>query len=414
MTFVLRRTYFYEPDLNTISLNENVTILNLPVVGITAVAMESVMNSWLKRNMVNTALNSAIDSYDEHPFLTLTVGQLLFDGKNIQFMSHIDSLLKTFSIEIKDMPPGGNFSLFAVKNGTFEGKYTAKTGTKKLNEIGQVIKWNGESKLNCWEGDKCNEIKGTEGLMFHPFLSRNETLLAFGPELSRSLALKYDKDNSIHGIPTYRYIISNDFTEAPRYSNITDCFCYFESDPIDLCKYTALFDMRRCLSGAPLVLSLPHFYMSNESLIKSVNGMSPSTDKHETFLNLDPLTGFTLSARKALQMNVFIKQSYGITILDKLPTGFYPLLWMQEGATVPKHMVQELKSMLHDKIDLFEKVLYSLLFLGIIFVLISLIMLYITIKRTIIDLLIIQFDLIRAKSDEFDKITSIKRTFIRI
>lgn len=41
---------------------------------------------------------------------------------------------------------------------------------------------------------------------------------------------------------------------------------------------------------APLVESLPHFYLGNESLLDTINGLNPKKDLHQTFLDIEPVS----------------------------------------------------------------------------------------------------------------------------
>ena len=53
-----------------------------------------------------------------------------------------------------------DFYFIFQRNGTSrrEAKLTAKTGIKDRKETGQLYKFKGESKLDWWSGDYCNQI----------------------------------------------------------------------------------------------------------------------------------------------------------------------------------------------------------------------------------------------------------------
>lgn len=55
--------------------------------------------------------------------------------------------------------------------------------------------------------------------------------------------------------------------------------------------------------GVPIVLSAPHFYNADPILESSVEGLKSAIDKHDTYLDIEPLTGVTLSAYKRGQVN---------------------------------------------------------------------------------------------------------------
>jgi hypothetical protein len=60
-----------------------------------------------------------------------------------------------------------------------------KRGIENIKELGQVVQFKGEKKLTVWSGDQCNNFMGTDSTIFPPFLTPNDTLGAFTPEICR-------------------------------------------------------------------------------------------------------------------------------------------------------------------------------------------------------------------------------------
>ena len=73
----------------------------------------------------------------------------------------------------------------------------------------------------------------------------------------------------------------------------------------------------------PVVISPPHFYQGNKSLLKTVNGLNPTKSAHETFVDVEPV-------RK--QNNIYhagkVRKKFGchirdvhvlITVMENLP-----------------------------------------------------------------------------------------------
>lgn len=92
------------------------------------------------------------------------------------------------------------------------------TGTDDIRLLCKFNKWNGMEKLNIWFSEDANELKGTEGLFFHPFIERGEPLEAFVDDVWRSFHLNYTEDTEHCGIPVYRYKLDRrEFWSAHQY-----------------------------------------------------------------------------------------------------------------------------------------------------------------------------------------------------
>jgi hypothetical protein len=50
------------------------------------------------------------------------------------------------------------YNLFQ-RNGSSSGVLRAKTGIHDINDLGQILSFNGEENLKFWKGEKCNVIK---------------------------------------------------------------------------------------------------------------------------------------------------------------------------------------------------------------------------------------------------------------
>lgn len=56
-----------------------------------------------------------------------------------------------------------------------------------------------------WDGDECNEIRGTESSIFPPFTAKEDGLWVFEGNICRSMKVLYERPSKYRGIPTLHY-----------------------------------------------------------------------------------------------------------------------------------------------------------------------------------------------------------------
>lgn len=78
---------------------------------------------------------------------------------------------------------------------------------KKLSDLGRIIEFNNEPEMDFWEGDECNEIRGTESSIFPPFKNKEEGYWAFESAICRSMKTVYEKPSKYGGLPTSRHVL---------------------------------------------------------------------------------------------------------------------------------------------------------------------------------------------------------------
>jgi hypothetical protein len=65
-----------------------------------------------------------------------------------------------------------------------------KRGIQNIKELGQVVQFEGENTLTIWSGDKCNKFMGSDSTIFPPFLTTEDPVAAFTPEICRCVPAK--------------------------------------------------------------------------------------------------------------------------------------------------------------------------------------------------------------------------------
>lgn len=93
----------------------------------------------------------------------------------------------------------------------------------------------------------CDKLSGTDGTIFHSFLTKETILNAFSNDICRSIFLRYSEDVEHLGIPGYRFTAPRDNFEDPRISEATRCYCL--EDELEKCHYAGVLPLESCTQG---------------------------------------------------------------------------------------------------------------------------------------------------------------------
>ncbi|XP_065563268.1 platelet glycoprotein 4-like isoform X3 [Artemia franciscana] len=240
-------------------------------------------------------------------------------------------------------------------NGTDDGNFEIETGKNNPDNLGLIRSWQNSPYLdNYWHNldgqNSCNKINGTDGSIFGPFTigtDKTQRLYVFSTDLCRSLYLTYNSDITHFGIKTRRYTSPQAALASPVDNPENLCFCH-DIDHPELC-HGATLGLESCQFGAPVVMSTPHFYTTTSSELRSdFDGINPSRELHETYLDLDPIVSVPLKARKRIQINLRVKKSYPFPSFQGLKKDYYfPVLWVEEGADIDQATADLLKAQVY-------------------------------------------------------------------
>lgn len=191
--------------------------------------------------------------------------------------------------------------------------------------------------MDVWPTKECNTFGGTDGTIFPPFLKKEEGLESFSPDLCRSLVARYEKNTKYDGIPVWLYSASlGDMSKNAD----EKCFCPTN----ETCLKKGMMDLFKCI-GVPIYVSLPHFYDSDESYLRAVEGLHPSKTLHGIEIYFEHMTGGPVSARKRLQFNMPIEPIPKIAIFNDLPTLVHPIFWVEEGVSLNDTFTKPIKNL---------------------------------------------------------------------
>ncbi|KAF9819198.1 hypothetical protein SFRURICE_019519 [Spodoptera frugiperda] len=248
------------------------------------------------------AMASIMDILKIKPFVEVSVGQLLW--------GYEDPLLKLAKdvVPKEQKLPYEEFGLFYGKNGTSNDVVTMFSGANDMTTYGIISHYNMRDRLQHWTSDACNSIAGSDGSIFPPHITMNDTLAVYDKDLCRLLPLKFLEEVTIDGIQGYRYTPPEDVFANDEHNR---CFC-----PAD----------------SPIMLSFPHFYLADPSLREAVEGISPPIpEKHRLFIDVQPEMGIAMRARARIQINLAVSQVVDIKQVANFPDIVFPILWFEEG-----------------------------------------------------------------------------------
>ncbi|XP_078666172.1 scavenger receptor class B member 1-like isoform X1 [Branchiostoma floridae x Branchiostoma belcheri] len=279
------KRYEFVPEMSVGSENDTLTTLNIPAMAI---------SWWLKsqRAGIKDAASLALLLAGEPLFFRRSVAGLIW--------GYPEPLLTAAHRFAPALIRDDKFGLFLnQKTNSTDGVYTVFTGRTDPGKFADIYQWNGMTKLPYWK-PPCGRVNGTEGIMFPPIEDTEKRLYIFVSDLCRSAYLTYEGARAVGGVPVYRYTLPPEELRSGRSDPDTACYCG------DTCLPDGLIDVRNCHLDAPVVLSLPHFYLGNESLSRGVTGLEPNKMEHQIFLDVEPSTGVALAAARRTQINIIV------------------------------------------------------------------------------------------------------------
>jgi len=400
-------TFLSEESCDGCTENDKVRTLNMAMAGLIAKAAE--LGGLTGMGILAGIQLQVIDKQLDTLFPETVVGDFLFNGIN----TGVAKWMIEFGSTKNRLPPvfrENGFALFNGKQDTSENEcYQVETSVDSWDRHTMITKWgkdntsltsnlataetcpylndpkcsNGEkwwvypdANGNTGENSTCNQLRGTDGHQFPPFVDPEEQkeLWLFNTVPCRSIFFRYDSETDIEGINVLEYIVPLDGGNVNKTVNVCackelsdlvnnndTCVKQVEDDPetldISNCAITKCYDGLQDISKcqlAPTYLSYPHFYLAEEQL-QYFEGLVPDVGKHRTFLDVEPNTGMTLSLHSRIQLNVPVYNAedlaplvsnYEMKLLSNITTvPAFPVLWIDEGADINSdpEMVDKLK-----------------------------------------------------------------------
>lgn len=341
-----------------------VTTVNIPLVTLAEAAGKL-------PKIARDAISLIFDGFQEKLYTKRRVQDLLWGYPDPIFKEYNnlrDDLPKFLQEYLPEVP----FIIALQQNNTYDGVTSVFTGKTDISMLVHWMDWKGMTKLQVWKTRYANMINGTDGSQFAPGISKDDTLYVFVTQLCRSLYFTHETESDVHGIEALQFTVpSKAFLNATANPD-NEGFCTKK------CYPSGILDIGVCQPPSPiaipLFISAPHFYLGDKSLLKPLEGLSPNKADHGTFLNIEPHIGISLWSSKRLQINVKVEPVDGISQTSGIPSMFFPVLYINETATIDSSTAEKLKSQVLSKFTLVHAIELGVVSLGGLLIIIAFIL----------------------------------------
>jgi len=237
--------------------------------------------------------------------------------------------------------PYSKFGWFYARNGSdsYDGTYNMLTGASNLYDLGVLKEWNFNNRTDYYEGS-CGMINGTIGDLWPP-LANNETISIFIPDICTSLDLSYENTTQFQAVTGNKYIGDDTMLDDGTNVQSRQCYC-----PNGNCGPSGTLNISSCKFGAPAFVSMPHFYLADESYRDAITGMSPTKEKHELSIVLEPTTGFPLLVKAQLQLNLLVEPVASMSMFENITKTYIPMLWFTQEANLTADYASQVQLLL--------------------------------------------------------------------
>lgn len=379
ITYKLRRRYTF---LRNVSIGDP-SQMNLVWPNVPLIAARALIDNlpFYERGLAYALINRAIKNDKEPAFMVDTVENLLFDGSKRELFEDLQAELGAF---FKPWPLKDNkFGVFYDKNFTWyperDHTFTVSAGfggNQTYRDLNKYVYMNQSSTLPYWgkEPPNCNQVGGTDGEFFSPFLNSSQNLEAYATDICRKVSLKFRQYYYLNGVRVLKYTMDEKCLQSGDKNPENVCYCLAKDSngqPLPECRLDGLMDMSTCVAPN-VVASGAHFIHGSPELLNRVSGLTPPNESiHDPYIYVEPNTGITIQVSVPIQLNVRLEKG-GFDIFeffkDEEPL-ILPLLYVDEAAD----LTEDQASLLRTKLLLLDSWLISMVLGGAIVLILAIV-----------------------------------------
>lgn len=348
MTYNRYQYYVWDPETSAPGLSEDdvLNVVNVPflaVLGGLVFTQEDPSDGWWQ-----TLLFDVLASHTSSNLITNVTAKGLIFGYDDPLFDLVGSLKpgipKLFQLQpnqtresTADIPPN-----------------VVYTGKSNATETLYFIKTNGKDNVNCWRTPQAGHVFGGNGAVFPPGIGPADFPWTWIDQLFRAAPLysptpgdppdtpskpdggTWVTDPLGYDIPLLRFTVpSAGMLNATLFPPNKDYF----SDGL-----SGVANLTNCQQGAPIYISKPHFLDADPWFRERLVGMEPDPTKHNTFVDIETITGLALHASKKLQVNLRILPDFGLLYPKVIPDLYIPLAWIEEVGHLDQAQAQQIKT----------------------------------------------------------------------
>ncbi|XP_072170343.1 scavenger receptor class B member 1-like [Diadema setosum] len=329
LSYYLQFRYFFDRERSVGPESDTIATLNVPLMATAHMVKDY-------HYFVRTAVNGFLYELDESLMIRRSVREILWG---------YPEPLMTFASQFSSVPPqfqSGQFGYYVGFNETNVGLFNLFNGKTNISLVNHIDKIDGEDRLLTWWSEEANSFKSsTDGSMFHPGVTREETLHLFQPQLCRSVSYEFENESSFKEVPLLKFRLS-----PSVFMNVTTFppnrgFCGGQPE---LCNVpSGVMRQDPCRYGSPIALSNPHYFGGQQTLIDGIEGISPNATLHENYLGVEPKTGVPFVMKFRFQINIFTQPVSGMKDIGDIREMYFPLFWIEQSMEVNDDIINEYK-----------------------------------------------------------------------
>ncbi|XP_017781148.1 PREDICTED: scavenger receptor class B member 1-like isoform X2 [Nicrophorus vespilloides] len=309
ITYVANHTTEYLPELNTIDLDDYITVPNYPLLSILSYLHDAPIFTKFAMNMLKLRLGSKV-------FVNVTVRDFLWNFS--------DPIMKLANEIVPSLVPVSNIGVLSRVYENFADVVTMYYGSESGHERFSLIdKFSGSEYLPNYKKCKDTLVNSTEGVTYSQYLTKKSVLRYWRKTICKVMELNYESDVVREGLAAYRYVVPAS-TFNRTYPPEDDCYKGTYSLP------NGLTDLSACFFQVPLAASFPHFLHGDDIIKHYVTGLTPNESLHESFVIAEPYSGVPLEQVARSQSNLIMHKMSGFgKDISKFSETVLPMFWLE-------------------------------------------------------------------------------------